>query len=90
MSGDLTEVVATGDRLAILRALCGVVAEEIERVRSGQTIGVQEAGLRDVVAGSKELSRLLLEIEEAGGLKTEDGLDELTRRRAARRSNAAG
>lgn len=86
---DLTEVVATGDRMAVLRAMCNVVAEEIERVRSGMTIGVQEAGLRDVVAGTKEISRLMVEIEEAGGGKADDDLDELSRRRATRRSDAA-
>lgn len=76
----LSESAASGDRLATLRALRDLLAVQIEACDS----------LRDLAALSGRLQSVLDEITRLEPKKAEgDGIDEIARRRAARRSGSA-
>lgn len=76
----LTETAASGDRLAALRDLRDLLAEQIQACDS----------LRDLAALSGRFQAVLTEIAALEPKKAEgDGIDEIARRRAARRTGAA-
>lgn len=76
----LTETAASGDRLAALRDLRDVLAAQIQGC----------ASLRDLAALSGRLQSVLSEIAKLEPKKAEgDGIDEIARRRNARRSSTA-
>ena len=75
----LSESAASGDRLQTLRDLRDLLARQIEACES----------LRDLAALSGRLQAVLAEIQTLEPKKAEgDGIDEIARRRAARRSSA--
>ena len=76
----LSESAASGDRLQALRDLRDLLARQIEACES----------LRDLAALSGRLQAVLAEIAELEPKKAEgDGIDEIARRRAARRAGSA-
>lgn len=76
----LTESASSGNRLATLRDLRDLLARQIESCDS----------LRDLAALSGRLQAVLDQIAELEPKKAEgDGIDEIARRRAARRSSPA-
>lgn len=76
----LSESAESGDRLATLRALRDLLARQIEVCDS----------LRDLAALSGRLQSVLAEIAELEPKKAEgDGIDEIAKRRAARRTGSA-
>lgn len=76
----LTETAASGDRLATLRDLRDLLARQIEDCDS----------LRDLAALASRLQAVLAEIAQLEPKKAEgDGIDEIAKRRAARRTGAA-
>lgn len=87
-NNDLVAIVARGNRLQALQAARDALATEMERLQKHSL--ANEAAGRDFAVMTKELSRIMVEIEEITGVAEDDGLDELTARRRARRSNSAG
>lgn len=76
----LVDSAASGDRLETLRDLRDVLAVQISQCDS----------LRDLAALSGRLQSVLEEIAKLEPKKAEgDGIDEIARRRAARRSGSA-
>jgi hypothetical protein len=76
----LTESAESGDRLATLRDLRDLLAAQVQGCDS----------LRDLAALSGRLQSVLAEIAELEPKKAEgDGIDEIARRRTARRSGTA-
>lgn len=76
----LTESAESGDRLATLCDLRDLLARQIQSCDS----------LRDLAALSGRLQAVLAEIAELEPRKAEgDGIDEIAKRRAARRTGAA-
>ena len=72
----LTDSAASGDRLSTLRDLRDLLARQIESCES----------MRDLAALSARLQSVLEEIAELEPKKAEgDGIDEIAKRRAARR-----
>lgn len=75
----LSESAESGDRLATLRDLRDLIARQIEACDS----------LRDLASLSGRLQAVLDQIAELEPKKAEgDGIDEIARRRAARRSSS--
>jgi len=75
----LTDSAASGDRLSTLRDLRDLLARQIESCES----------MRDLAALSARLQSVLEEIAELEPKKAEgDGIDEIAKRRAARRPSA--
>ena len=75
----LTDSAASGDRLSTLRDLRDLLARQIESCES----------MRDLAALSARLQSVLEEIAELEPKKAEgDGIDEIAKRRAARRPGA--
>jgi hypothetical protein len=85
-SEDLYEVVAQGDRLASLRKARDLLAAEMDRLQRSQS--ANEAAGRDYALMTKELSRIMAEIDEIGSGVEQDELDELRKRRDERRARA--
>lgn len=83
---ELVEVVSQGNRLASLCAIRDALSVEMVRLQKYQT--ANEAAGRDFAVMTKELSRIMAEIDEIGGITESDGLDELTKRRNDRRAGA--
>lgn len=76
----LSESAESGDHLATLRDLRDLIARQIEACDS----------LRDLASLSGRLQAVLDQIAELEPKKAEgDGIDEIARRRAARRTGAA-
>jgi hypothetical protein len=76
----LTESAESGDRLATLRDLRDLLARQIQGCQS----------LRDLAALSGRLQAVLTEIAALEPKKAEgDGIDEIARRRSARRTSSA-
>lgn len=83
---DLFNIVSGGDRLASLQAARDALVTEMERLQDFQT--ANEAAGRDFAVMTKELSRIMAEIDEVGGTTEQDSVDELTKRRYDRRAGA--
>lgn len=81
---ELFDVVSRGNRLESLRAMRDSLAAEMDRLQRSQS--ANEAAGRDYATMTKELSRILAEIDEIGGVVENDSVDELTKRRDARRT----
>lgn len=76
----LSESASTGDRLRTLQDLRDILARQIEACES----------MRDLAALSGRLQAVLAEIAALEPKKAEgDGIDEIAKRRTARRSSAA-
>lgn len=84
---ELFDVVARGDRLESLRAMRDSLAAEMDRLQRSQS--ANEAAGRDYATMTKELSRIMAEIDEIGNVGEVDLLDELSKRRSERRSSGA-
>lgn len=74
----------SGDRLETLRAARDSISRQIDRLESDQV--ANEAPGRDIAMLTKELSRLMAEIAELAPVKTDDEVDDLTKKREARRA----
>lgn len=72
------------DRLRTLYACRDAVARQIDRLESNQT--ANEAQGRDIAILTKELSRLMDQIAELSPVKLDDEIDDLTKKREARRA----
>jgi len=85
---DLVSVVSQGDRLSSLKAMRDALSVEMVRLQKYQT--ANEAAGRDFAVMTKELSRIMAEIDEIGGVAENDSVDDLTKRRNARRADSQG
>jgi hypothetical protein len=78
MMGGVSEAVRTGDRVKVLKALQALLAEKIE-----QSKGVNAAQL------ALQLRMVTTELADIAPQKEKSVVDEIARRRAARKSKAA-
>lgn len=83
---ELFDVVSRGDRVASLRAMRDSLAAEMDRLQRSQS--ANEAAGRDYALMTKELSRIMAELDEVGAGVERDELDELRKRRDERRAGA--
>ncbi|WP_017974356.1 hypothetical protein [Actinopolyspora halophila] len=87
-SAELVEIVSRGDRLTALQAARDALAVEMARLQTHSL--ANEAAGRDFAVMTKELSRIMAEIDEIGGVTESDSVDELTQRRSQRRKAQEG